>query len=168
MPTFNSRLKELRTQKELSQQALADAIGISKSSISMYECGEREPSLEILEAFADYFNVDMNYLLGKSISPLTFTDEQLKNFNAEEYFSKKVIDISVQSWKQAMSDIEFSNSQLRSLNLTETDLAILERIRTLPDSSKDALLELVDNFSKLPPDRQQLAIDLLAVTLKGR
>lgn len=64
MSSFNQRLKELRLSRELSQQTLADKIGISKSSINMYERGEREPGLETLEAFADFFNVDMNYLLG--------------------------------------------------------------------------------------------------------
>ena len=69
MPSFNSRLKELRLKAELSQQQLADKIGISKSSINMYERGEREPGIETLEAFADFFNVDMNYLLGKMGKP---------------------------------------------------------------------------------------------------
>lgn len=68
MPSFNQRLKELRLKANLSQQLLADRIGISKSSINMYERGEREPGIETLEAFADFFNVDMNYLLGKTDS----------------------------------------------------------------------------------------------------
>ena len=62
--SFNERLRELRTKRELSQQQLATALGISKSAISMYEIGEREPDFETLEAIADLFNVDMNYLLG--------------------------------------------------------------------------------------------------------
>ena len=44
----------------------AKQIRISKSSVNMYERGEREPSFETLEVIADYFNVDMDYLLGKS------------------------------------------------------------------------------------------------------
>lgn len=74
MPNFNERLKLLRTEKNLSQQDLADQISLilggskscSKSSINMYERGEREPGFEMMEAFADFFNVDMEYLLGKS------------------------------------------------------------------------------------------------------
>ena len=45
---------------------MADRLKISRSSIGMYENGEREPSFELLEAIADFFNVDMDYLLGKT------------------------------------------------------------------------------------------------------
>lgn len=66
MSIFSKRLKKLREEHDLSQQALANALKISKSSINMYERGEREPGLETLEAIADFFNVDLDYLLGKS------------------------------------------------------------------------------------------------------
>ena len=66
MAKFNERLKSLRRESGLSQQDFAKQLGTSKSSINMYERGEREPGLEMLEAMADYFNVDMDYLLGKS------------------------------------------------------------------------------------------------------
>lgn len=67
MPKFSERLRLLRAQSGLSQQALANRLGCtSKSSINMYERGEREPSLDLLEAIADFFNVDLDYLLGKS------------------------------------------------------------------------------------------------------
>lgn len=66
MPKFAERLRFLRTGKDLSQSEFAKQIKISKSSVNMYERGEREPSLETLERIADYFNVDMDYLLGKS------------------------------------------------------------------------------------------------------
>ncbi|MGN0620003.1 MAG: LexA family protein [Ruminiclostridium sp.] len=66
MSKFSERLKELRTSRKLSQQELADKLGTSKSSVNMYERGEREPGLEMLETIADFFNVDMDYLHGKS------------------------------------------------------------------------------------------------------
>lgn len=70
MATFSDRLRELRQNYGLSQQKLADEIGtISKSSINMYERGAREPSLETMEAFADFFNVDLAYLFGRSDIP---------------------------------------------------------------------------------------------------
>lgn len=62
---FKDALKELRTKHKLTQEELATKIGLAKSTISMYENGNREPNMEQLEAFADYFNVSMNYLHGK-------------------------------------------------------------------------------------------------------
>ena len=66
MAKFSDRLRQLRTARDLSQMDFSKQIGVSKSSINMYERGEREPGLETLERIADYFNVDMDYLLGKS------------------------------------------------------------------------------------------------------
>lgn len=64
MATFPERLKSLRRERGWSQQRLADELKLSKSSVNMYERGEREPGFETMEAIADLFNVDMNYLYG--------------------------------------------------------------------------------------------------------
>lgn len=73
MSDFSDRLRLLRQNYNLSQQKLSDEIGtISKSSINMYERGEREPSIETIEAFADFFNVDLAYILGRSDIPNSY------------------------------------------------------------------------------------------------
>ena len=66
MATFAERLKSLRREKGWSQQRLTDELDLSKSSVNMYERGEREPGFETMEAIADLFNVDMNYLYGRT------------------------------------------------------------------------------------------------------
>ena len=66
MATFSERLKSLRSEKGWSQQRLADELKLSKSSVNMYERGEREPGFETMEAIADTFNVDMDYLYGRT------------------------------------------------------------------------------------------------------
>ena len=66
MASFGERLRLLRQTKGLSQMEFAKQIKLSKSSVNMYERCEREPSLETIERIADYFNVDLDYLLGKS------------------------------------------------------------------------------------------------------
>lgn len=63
---FADRLRSLRQDNALTQQDIAQVLDVSKSSINMYERGQREPNLELLEAIADYFNVDMDYLIGRS------------------------------------------------------------------------------------------------------
>lgn len=64
--SFALRLKELRTARDMTQGELSKAVKVSQSAIAMYESGKREPKLEAMEIFADFFNVDMNYITGKS------------------------------------------------------------------------------------------------------
>lgn len=66
---FPCILKQLRSRDDITQLELANAIGVSRSAIGMYESGEREPDFETMEAIADYFNVSMDYLHGKSNNP---------------------------------------------------------------------------------------------------
>ena len=66
MGNFQSVLKSLRKANGLTQDELAKILKISRSTIGMYENGSREPDYETLEAIADYFNVDIDYLLGRT------------------------------------------------------------------------------------------------------
>lgn len=69
MGVFATRLKNLRINQKITQEVLAPQLGISRSTLGMYETGKREPDFETLETIADYFNVDMNYLIGYSDEP---------------------------------------------------------------------------------------------------
>lgn len=64
MADFAKVFKQLRKERDLSQSMLADRLGLSKSAVNMYERGDRRPDFETLERIADFFNVDMNFLLG--------------------------------------------------------------------------------------------------------
>lgn len=63
---FAKRLVYLRNEKGLTQDKFAELMGVSKSSISMYENGKRTPDFELEEKIADFFNVDLDYLRGRS------------------------------------------------------------------------------------------------------
>lgn len=63
------RLKELRKKKHLSQVGLAMALDMNQNSISRYENGEREADYKTLIAFADFFNVSVDYLLERTNDP---------------------------------------------------------------------------------------------------
>jgi len=67
MRKFKDVLTQLRQERNISQRYLSEQLGLSHGTIGMYENGKREPNYEILESIADYFNVDMNYLLGKTL-----------------------------------------------------------------------------------------------------
>ncbi len=66
MGQFQNILKSLRTAMGITQNDLASQLKISRSTIGMYESGAREPDFETLELIADYFNVDIDYLLGRT------------------------------------------------------------------------------------------------------
>lgn len=67
MREFKNVLVELRQKRHLTQDKLAEILGITKQALSHYERGVRYPKPETLEAIADYFNVDMDYLTGRSL-----------------------------------------------------------------------------------------------------
>lgn len=74
---FAERLKELRNLKGIYQGDIAKILGVTRQAVSQYERGEREPSYEVLEKLADYFNVDTDYLLGKENHSTYFIDPEV-------------------------------------------------------------------------------------------
>ena len=63
------RLRELREKRRVSQVKLAIDLGLSQNSISRYENGEREADYATLISIADYFDVSLDYLLGRTDNP---------------------------------------------------------------------------------------------------
>jgi len=61
---FGDRLKELRKNKNLSQEKLGEFLGVSSNAVYSWEVGRSQPSIEIITKLADYFNVTTDYLLG--------------------------------------------------------------------------------------------------------
>lgn len=61
---FHNRLKSLRESHRLSQVDLANALGVTKQSISNWENDNIQPSIEMLVRIANYFHVKTDYLLG--------------------------------------------------------------------------------------------------------
>lgn len=66
MSNFTERLKFLRSRKGITQQELADAVGVSRTAIAGYERLNKQPSFDLLIKMAEYFKVTTDYLLGKS------------------------------------------------------------------------------------------------------
>lgn len=75
---FGKRLAELRNQKELSQYELADRLNLSRTQLANYEQGKREPDFETLVLLADFFEVSLDYLLGRT-DQLQTSDKGFKN-----------------------------------------------------------------------------------------
>ena len=85
MGNFQNVFKQLRIKCGYTQGSLAHALGISRSAISMYENGNREPDFETLEKIADFFHVDMNYLLGHTKTATALKEEEVRNIYEPTY-----------------------------------------------------------------------------------
>lgn len=60
-------IKSLREEKKIGQQELAEALNVSRKTISHWETGYSAPSIPQLIALADFFNVTIDELVGRSI-----------------------------------------------------------------------------------------------------
>lgn len=63
------RLKELRKGRGMTQQKLASELSMTQKRISHYEIGDHEPNFVALIKIADYFDVSVDYLLGRTDNP---------------------------------------------------------------------------------------------------
>lgn len=66
MGTFGERFKQLRLEKNLTQDKIAEIFYLNKSSISRYESGKQIPEAPMLQKFSNFFNVSLDYMMGLS------------------------------------------------------------------------------------------------------
>ena len=64
-----NNLKLLRKRRNLSQQEVADAVNVARSTYTQYETGKRLPSIDVLTKLAEYFDSTVDYLLGREEEP---------------------------------------------------------------------------------------------------
>lgn len=114
---FKDRLKDLRKAKGLSQVALAERLGLSKSTIGAYETGDITPSVEALNTIADFFNVDVDFLLGKEEQSRYFLDYATYSLATELYEDSDLRDIFI----KAHHDYHFRNRLIQIVQLMEND-----------------------------------------------
>ena len=69
MSVFQERLRQCRQSVGLNQQEMAAELGIVFRSYRRYECGDSEPTLSTLVKLADYFQVSLDYLAGRTDTP---------------------------------------------------------------------------------------------------
>lgn len=87
---LEKRIKELREKAGLTQKELAEKLGLTDGAIGLYEVGKRNPSLSILNKLADFFDVSIDYLLGRTDIPNLYKEkEKIQNQKKEmnRYFT---------------------------------------------------------------------------------
>ena len=115
---IGQRLRKLRLAHKLTQQEMANIFFTTRSSIANYEAGTRQPNYDLLQHIADYFQIDIHYLLGNLGNPSPY--DLSKEIVASARFLTKdaKLDISSLSALHKIMAIEFIN-YLRMTEETE-------------------------------------------------
>ena len=69
MANFAERIRTLRSEQNITQDALGKIVGVKRYSVYGYEKGNHFPEVPVLIALADYFGVSIDYLLGRTDNP---------------------------------------------------------------------------------------------------
>lgn len=85
---LGQRIKGLREKEKISREALAEKIGVSYWSLSKYETGDREPDIETLQKIANFFEVSLDYLTGRTLSPKNKKSNSVLSKDLLEYLEK--------------------------------------------------------------------------------
>lgn len=142
MITFSDRLKELRKEKRLTQKQLAQILFIDDTSISKYENGKNGPENVILQQMADYFEVSIDYLLGRTD---TYVPQDLAQWNPSlNEKDNKSLDKIVENFENGLSgDIMLDGEILDE----ETKELLLKSVRHAYEFAK------MNNKAKFTPKK---------------
>lgn len=103
------RIKQLRLEKNISQKDLAEHFNIARSTLSQYESNQRTPSDEMKLKISEYFNVSIDFLLGK-----TNTKNYEKNNPIDKIKGTAKIN-KLQTLASYYDDNEFTNDDLQDI-----------------------------------------------------
>lgn len=93
MSTFGERIKDLRKEKNLTQKEMAQALSITVSTLSHWECDYQEPSFKDLVLLATYFDVSTDYLIGMELDNVLQNTTKQKIISPLNDKAKELLDI---------------------------------------------------------------------------
>ena len=186
--TIGGKIYSLRVAKGMTQEQLAAMLCVSPAAVSKWERNLANPSIEMLWALADYFDVQIDYLLGKNDDARSVREGKKYNqiiiqavdkYRQLHGYDKQEIELLL-DWKDMYADLEKNRilgdeGMLRSIqnifevmDSPEGSIPIAELIKNFsPD--KIELTEgeklLLDLFRSVPEDQQQMVLQMIRVAL---
>ena len=136
---FAQRLKELRKEKNMTQVQLAEALGVSKGTVAMWEIGKREPNYETLNALSGVFDRRIDYILGysqdASSAKLSEAEiDQLGRWAVEDSFYETImaylrLDVYGKNTVESVIQSEATRCREQGSQFPEDDFMLSIRIR---------------------------------------
>jgi len=110
---FGEKLRKLRKEKKLTMKEFGEKFNLAESTISGYETGNRKPEITIIEKFADFFDVSVDYLLGREIKNTddTANFEDMLDDPEFEIFFKELKGSPEENRRKALDFLKYLNEQ---------------------------------------------------------
>lgn len=126
MTTLGKRIKELRENKGVRQEDIADIFGFGKSTISLWESGKNEPDYEVVVKLAEYFGVTTDYLLGhESLIKIEFKEGE-GAYTASQI--EKLLDDAKQALDAAVQEGHITEEQaIEAADLARQQLELIAK-----------------------------------------
>lgn len=137
--TFSNQLRKLRKEHKISQRELAKALNLSDVSVSRYELGTAEPSLETFHAICNYFNATPDYLFGHVDNP----SEKAPILSSTEIEEQE--QQTVETYKHLTPLTDLAIDVLDGKGVQQSDFCSV--IRLLPNLNADELTVVDDVLS---------------------
>lgn len=118
---FKDVLYNLRSRKGISQVQLAKDIGVSPGLIGMYESGKRMPSVEVQETLADYFNVSLDYLMGREQGSTYYLNPETAEMAQRIFDDPNLRALFDAADGSSPSDLKMAADMLQRFKETNTD-----------------------------------------------
>jgi transcriptional regulator with XRE-family HTH domain len=137
---FGKRLKELRTDRQLSQEDIARIAGVERSTVTKWETASSIPNAEILSLLADYFSISIDYLLDRiddpALSDIENAHRRIEAAIADDSNADELLDF----WKELKKrdDLFLLFKQVRPLS-DDTIRKVIRIIKVIEDEEKEEL-----------------------------
>ncbi len=115
---FSEKLRRLRRENGLTQNELGKQLNVSNGTIAMWETGKRQPDLETITQIASFFNVSLDYLLGKNEQSKQLSD------NKPQIKPNTIVVFGRGTGKQ---EYQVTDEQLKAMK------TLLENMKNIPD-----------------------------------
>lgn len=160
---ISMRIRELRKQAKLSQEMMAEKIGVSRQAITKWETGLGVPDLENLVAIADLFKLSLDELMGRDIEHETLEKDYLYESVTEyDIDGKKDFDISFMGANK-LKLYAYEGEKVKVILLSDTIADIQKELKTKIDDIKrkiDIDIKRVGNLSETVA-KNELTIKIL-------
>lgn len=157
MNDFKTVFLSLRNNKKLSQEKMAKELGVSKSTIAMWETGKRLPSPEVFEQIADYFNVDIDFLYGRT--------NRRRKIYFDEYGEEFVHSEPTTAEQQELLNYY---TKLNTIGKQEAVKRVEELTHFEKYTEESTLLAAHNDYMNQPEEHEKIARDLLTLKRPDR